>query len=475
MSKLIKNELFKMLHKPTIYVLIILPIIFFSYLTFANYTTTTEESYKNSIEKSIEFYKIEQNDTTNTEYYVDYKTKIDTGILKLKYNKNSSEEYFIDTTITPILEDMYSAKYISKDTELFDVYNDNYNKSLQKLNNYNWREPIETKISELRQLIEIKENEEKTEYQEKQLEILYGKLNVLYYRIEHNIPYSYTKASKDLEEYSSLLENYVYIKDSKDNSLNYSEMTNIRNIEKNFNTLKYKIDNNIIQNTKAYNTEISVSEELISKVDDADLFLVIFCVIISSQIISNEFEKGTIKKLLTKPFSRSKILTSKIIATLLIFIGYAILYLIILLLITGIFGGFSNIGIPQVEYDFNSNQAFEMNIVINVLVHFLASIPIYLFLIIFTLCISIVAPVTTLPMGLGFLIFISSYFTQEIYKRSLAMIPTNCWNFNCFLFGGSSQNMYISLKQSIFVLVIWIGILLFIGYTNFKHKEIKNQ
>ena len=56
------------------------------------------------------------------------------------------------------------------------------------------------------------------------------------------------------------------------------------------------------------------------------MFILIFSVIVAGTIVSNEFQKGTIKLLLTRPYSRNKILLSKYIVSIISILIFIILF-----------------------------------------------------------------------------------------------------------------------------------------------------
>ncbi len=64
------------------------------------------------------------------------------------------------------------------------------------------------------------------------------------------------------------------------------------------------------------------------------LFIIVMIVMIAGTIVSEEFNKGTIKLLLVRPYSRNKILLSKFI-TVLIMIIFSILAIVIMELLVG--------------------------------------------------------------------------------------------------------------------------------------------
>lgn len=92
----------------------------------------------------------------------------------------------------------------------------------------------------------------------------------------------------------------------------------------------------------------------------------IFTIILAADSVAGEFSGGTIKMLLIRPASRSKILLSKYISVF----GFAILLLVVLygssLLISGMLEGFSDLGAPYI-YAASDGIVHEVNMVGHVL------------------------------------------------------------------------------------------------------------
>ena len=68
----------------------------------------------------------------------------------------------------------------------------------------------------------------------------------------------------------------------------------------------------------------------------------LFGTIIAASIVSNEFSTGTIKMLLTRPISRGKILTSKLLTVFIFVIVMAILSWVLNFILGSIFYGFAD-------------------------------------------------------------------------------------------------------------------------------------
>lgn len=74
---------------------------------------------------------------------------------------------------------------------------------------------------------------------------------------------------------------------------------------------QYRLDNNIAED----NTQ--TAEGFVQYGVDIIMFITLFVVVVAATIVSSEFSTGTIKMLLTRPVSRAKILTSKLLTVFL--------------------------------------------------------------------------------------------------------------------------------------------------------------
>ncbi|MBH0175536.1 DUF2705 family protein [Fictibacillus sp. 23RED33] len=99
------------------------------------------------------------------------------------------------------------------------------------------------------------------------------------------------------------------------------------------------LESNIKQNEYAIANDISPYEttawQFMKDMAWISIFIGLFVIVVASDIVSNEFAKGTIKMLLIRPYSRWKILLSKFVATL----GFAFLMWLVVILVTWLVGG----------------------------------------------------------------------------------------------------------------------------------------
>ncbi|ANC78909.1 hypothetical protein ABE65_019730 [Fictibacillus phosphorivorans] len=99
------------------------------------------------------------------------------------------------------------------------------------------------------------------------------------------------------------------------------------------------LESTIKQNEYAIANDISPYEttawQFTKDMSWLSIFIGLFVIVVASDIVSNEFAKGTIKMLLIRPYSRWKILLSKFVATL----GFAFLMWLVVILVTWLVGG----------------------------------------------------------------------------------------------------------------------------------------
>ena len=218
-------------------------------------------------------------------------------------------------------------------------------------------------------------------------------------------------------------------------------------------------------------------DSIIYKFTTVDIFILITVIMITGSIVSEEFNKGTIKQLLVRPHSRSKILTSKIIASLLVFIFFLLCYTLIDGIVVAIgSGGVKEIFEPMIIYNYNKGAVIEYNLFYYCLLSFLAILPKYLIIIFFVFLVSIISTSTSVSMAAGyFLMFASSIISAFTNVKAVNYLPVTVWDFSDYLFGGISSLPYGSFISSLIVVSITIVFLIGLSYLIFSKKNIKNQ
>ena len=292
MIKLIYNESYKIFHKKTIYILWICIFVFslinnilfkITYDNNGNYI----DNKKDNIEEKIKKLEIKIKNEQDMEYVRD-KTNLDILKLQSNYRKdsfqyNKTKDYFYNT--------IYNINYyteIEENTNLLEEYKITYDKYLNWFNNNNNYDFIKENIKEI---------DDKLKFDKNNQELLLQK-EILLLRLNKNIDYSTNYLNDAINNYynSSLELNNLTTKDDYQEKIKYNELIK----EKYLN--KYIIDNKLNINK---NNDLRGSLKTI--LEDYEIFIILIITIITSTIISEEYNKGTIKLLLAKPYSSNNI------------------------------------------------------------------------------------------------------------------------------------------------------------------------
>ena len=213
--------------------------------------------------------------------------------------------------------------------------------------------------------------------------------------------------------------------------------------------------------------------------------IIIYCVVIGSSMIAGEQNNGTLKLLAIRPYNRSKIMTSKILATTFFALVFTLLATIITFIAGGIMFGFGSAPILCI---FNASFAFEMSPILLSVIYLcslMLKITTYIILAftISTLFKSYVGAVTVSIFcffGAGILnLYVAS-------NNIIKYLPLN--NLDLFkyfgggMFGASSSSLFnifstpilpdMNFVFSLINIIITITILLVVTYTVFKKRYI---
>lgn len=487
MIKLIKNELFKIFHKKSIYVLagIMLAFVILNNIVYkvfyddnSNYISQTLNDSSWEIDYySEELKNLDINKESDKEEYISCKTSYDIAVLHSSYQIGTWQYNIIDTRLYDIIYNINYYTYIEKNDKILKEYQDKYDYYINSFENNNFKVFIKEELDSTQKEIDTLEKEKKTITSTKRLKEIENSLNILYikkeminYRISNDVPYSNSYLNTAIEDY---IDTYTYLNSTTVDSLSYNEKIEYNNnLSKNA-TSKYIIDNKI-----DLNQENTVRNNLQCIFNSYEILIVILIIIISGTIISNEFNKGTIKNLLIRPYKRSTIFISKYISSFIILI-LSIIYLVSLeLIVGGILFGLDSLNIPIVVYNFTTSSLVEYNIFTYLGILILAKMP--LLTLIMTL--SITLSTITLNSPISIAVPILGYTFSGIIG-SLAMsfdlkwmkyFPTMNWDLTEYLFGGLPAFQYTSLSHAIIISIIYFAIMFTLSIIVFNKKNIKN-
>lgn len=487
MIKLIQNELYKIFHRKTIYVMgvILLAFVLINNILYKCFYDDNGVFNENSFVTSyeLEFIKeelnsLDPNKESDKNLYVDYKTSYEILELSSKYDPNSWQYYIINNKMYDIIYNKYYYTYIDKSEKLLKENQSTYDKYLSYLVNDDFKEFAYLELKETEDSISLL-NSEKSRTTDKQrlieidntLNSLNFNKEIINYRINKNISYANSYMNTALEKYRDA---YTYL-ESIDNSddLSYEEKIIYNDNLETYNINKYIIENNI--NLYKENT---VRNNLINSLDNYMILIIILIIIVSGTIISSEFSKGTIKQLLVRPYTRTSILLSKFISTVIILIISIIYLLLCDFLIGGLFFSFDSLSVPVIVYNFDTNELVSYNVFAYTLITILVKLPMLLLILALAFTLSTVSANSQISISLP---LVGYMFSEVINALAISFdlkwmkyFPTLNWNLSEYLFGNLPAFKYTNLPFSIIVTIVYLIVMLLISILIFKKKNIKN-
>ena len=485
MNRLIKNELIKIFKKKNIYITLLI-ILGFAILTNCIYKySTSRTNYESAVYYATEYLdtireEMENIDLTKPEnipIYIDYKTTIEIADLSKKYESNSWKNNVLQERIRTYVEEKNNYLYgTQKDEQKAQELEVKINELLEKLDSDDWRYfvnlDLEQANEELKNLEEQKENtKDKQQLTEIQNSIENAKIDkqIAEYRINEDIGYGndYLNQALNLFEYSS-----KSIIGVNEENLEYRDKLEYNRNLKDREESKYIIEN------KIDNDKIDTRGILKEFFSQYGLFIIILIVMIAGTIVSEEFNKGTVKLLLIKPYSRGKILLSKYLTMLIMIVFSIVAVVLIELVVGGVIFGFDSLSVPVVEYNFNINQIQTINIFAYLGIQVLAQLPMLILLATLAFALSTIFTNSALAITIALLGYMSPSIINALviqYKvEFMRYFVTMNWNLSEYMFGNLPSMEGMTMSFSIVVSLVYLIIMLIPTFIIFKKKNIKN-
>ncbi len=312
----------------------------------------------------------------NPELYLDYKTTLDVLKLDKKYPNDEWKQDFITGKGHDLLYNINKLKNTNNvDKEELAEAEKKYDEFVKILDNNEWKEFVEFSLADAKltltaskEMLKTSPETQKDEIEKtiKMNEIL---VEVLEYRLKNEVAYDNSYLDQALQSYQSNMSTVILNQD--DNRMPVDDYKAEAMIAKHVLDTKQDL----------YNSESSAGLFKDYMTSTNVLFLTLIIIIVCGSIVSDEFNKGTIKQLLVRPYSRVKIWLAKFIAAIVVLIISMIIISIFATIIFGIAYGFDgyvkyNIGV----YDYNSGSAFSMNTFAYVATDFISKLPYYIML-----------------------------------------------------------------------------------------------
>ncbi|WP_347548888.1 ABC transporter permease subunit [Pseudalkalibacillus hwajinpoensis] len=199
--------------------------------------------------------------------------------------------------------------------------------------------------------------------------------------------------------------------------------------------------------------------------------IAIFTIIIGAGIIASEFSWGTIKLLLIRPATRTKILASKFIATLIFALFSLVILYVSSFVIGGLLLGFDSIDQPYLTY--SGGEVSETSMAVHYIVEYaLASVNL-LMMVTFAFMLSSIFRSSSLAIGLSiFLMFTGSQLTfvlsQYDWVKYILFANTDL----SVYFDGSPIVESMTLGFSLVTLTIYFVIFILLSWLLFTKRDV---
>ena len=472
--KLVKNELYKILHKRSTKIFLVIAIMFVILINVIYrysddlliFSTTYYEDYDMALNYVSDY---ENNSIGDKELYNYYKSFIDTYDQANNFDSNSWQYQKYMEDYWSLLQDYYRVQDEGLDTT--NLFNE-LEELKTNIENDNWEYFVQKDINNINENIEyIKNtlndpslnNNEKLNY-EKELFVLEEQVKLNEYRLEKGIEYGNDYLNNAIDAINSSLYGMAEYKYSNDTD----STETVKSYYENWYILDEEVD------TNNANTLRSV---FINFFSEYSFLILIFSIMIAGGIVSDEFNKGTIKSLLIVPHKRSKILLAKYISIIIMILLIIGVLIVSELLIGGIFMGFSSLSIPVVVYNITDSALEIINIFGYLGLQILANLPQIILLATLAFACSVIVNSTAFSIVIPFCGIIASElinaFAYAYDIKILNYFVTTNWDFTVYLFGGTS--IYgNSVLHAIIVCLVYLLIMLVVTFIVFKRKDIKN-
>ena len=307
----------------------------------------------------------------------------------------------------------------------------------------------------------------------------------LEWRLEKNISYTKSNMNSFISIWEQNQNTIEQIKDSeKTQSLTSEDKYSQKNAEATAAICKYAIENNI-QDKKALFKEsecilgTDADMNLINVFSGYSIFIIILIVVIAGTIISEEFNKGTIKLLLVRPYKRTKILVAKFLTCIIMLIFTFLAVGLMQYIISGFTYGFGNFTGDITIYNYSSSSVQTIGLLQYVLLMAVSVMPMFILLMTLAFALSTIFTNSPIAIALPLLGMMGTDIINQLAysfekAKFLMYFVTPNWDLSIYLFGKMPQFEPISLPFSIMICVIYFVIMVVTSLIIFNKKDIKN-
>lgn len=218
-----------------------------------------------------------------------------------------------------------------------------------------------------------------------------------------------------------------------------------------------------------YNTRLSMNN-----VYFMGIIALIITVIICGGIVASEHKTGSIRLLLTKPFKRWKILLSKLLVMLFIFLSSYLIGIIITYLLSGVMYGFSDFSIPLLIN--NNGIITDTSYIIFTFNNILKSVLIIILFLVLLFSISSITLNTPISLSIILiLIFILIFLPYVItFNSYFNYLPIFLLNFHEVIYSTNNSFVNINTNSAIILSICYSIAILVITFIIYCKRDIKN-
>lgn len=486
MSNLIKNELTKIFKKKTIYITMILIFLLMIFINCINkYSNSSSysaymysESYINSIKEELSNLNPEK--PSDVTLYINLKSELDLSNLMEKYKDSDWKLSIINDRISPYITEINTYTYgAEKSEEQARKATEEMESIIAKLDENDWKyfanEDLQNANNKIEELNKQKAQTQDTEIIKglnNEIENAKVEKEIAEYRLEKNIPYGVDYLNIALTRYQTSSGTLISY-DLENKELDFEEQKEYNDALTTKEESRYTIETG---------TDINKSDSLKGSLQyfysQYGVFIIVVIIMIAGTIVSEEWNKGTIKLLLVKPYTRTQILLSKFLTVLIVSAFVIVSTILMQILVGGILFGFESLFEPVVVYNLSTNVIQEMNIFAYLGIQTLTQLPIIILLATLAFAISTIFSNSALAITVSLLGYMgASIINQLAIAYNLTFMKyfvTMNWDLSQYLFGGLPYMEGMNLITSIIICVVYLLIMLIPTFIIFKKRNIKN-
>lgn len=442
------------------------------------YMYSYSDSYMEYIQEELN--KLHPENASDNSSYIELHTTKDIIELIREFGEDSWQAEVIESDVQPVIKELNLYEYgLEKNEQKLKEVKKEYEEIKKKLKEDNWKYFANKQLKETTEsLEENKKAIEKTidksilsnlNIEQKSIEL---EKQIATWRVEKEIPYGNNYQNKMLQNYKDY-QGQCYHYESNQGNLSFLEKQKYYNYMKKANLARYDIEHGVQTQETA-----SARGGLINLFSSYEVFIVMILVIVAGIMISEEFNKGTIKLLLVKPYKRTTILLSKFITCILMVIITTLFVGIVQFIVGGIIFGWGSLTLPVMEFDYVSKQIVSMNLLKYLVLQFITHLPIYILILTLAFALSTLTLNSPLAIALPLLGYMGSSFINILaQERKLTWVKffvTPNWDLSQYLFGGLPMLENMTCIFSILICAVYFIIMIVPTFITFKKRNIKN-